>query len=332
MEDMHIGGLDLGGTKIAATVADASGPLARLTEPTVRSGAADALGEQAGRMLQAACAQAGLGFDRLQAVGVSSAGPFAHRDGMLGLITPNLCGALSRSADLPNDWDFIPLEAALRKRFAHVTLANDCIAALAAERSFGAVRDEPNCIYVTWSTGVGFGLCVDGHILQGKHGNAGHAGHMLMDIYSDALCGCGNRGDVEGLISGRNLGNRLGRPAAEVFDAARRGDAAAEAVVLEAARWFGRALYNLTATLDTQAFVIGGSVWNHHGEWLLPVVQQEIWSRLPVLTEGVSVASAALGPLVADIGALTLAMLPEWITQRQSAQPWGRLAGVAPAD
>lgn len=328
MEDLHIGGLDIGGTKIAATVAGAGGPLARVTEPTARTGAADAVGRQALRMLQAACERAGLAADRLRTVGVSSAGPFARREGMLGLVTPNLCGALSPSADLPNDWDFIPLEATLRQRFEHAAIANDCIAALAAERTFGAVRDVPNCIYVTWSTGVGFGLCVDGHILQGKHGNAGHAGHMLMDIHSDALCGCGNRGDVEALISGRNLGNRIGRPAAEVFDAARRGDAAAEAVALEAARWFGRALYNLTATLDTQAFVIGGSVWHHHGEWLLPVVRHEIVSRFPVLTEGVSVASAALGPLVADVGALTLVMPPEWIAQWRDSQPWAKLMSL----
>ena len=325
METLYIGGLDIGGTKIAATVADANGPLARVTEPTVKRGAADALGEQAIRLLHAACVQAGIALDRIHAVGVSSAGPFAQREGMLGLISPNLCGGLSPSADLPNDWDFIPLEAVLRKQFAKTRIANDCIAALVGERTFGAVRDEPHCVYVTWSTGVGFGLCVDGHILQGKHGNAGHAGHMLMDMQSDAVCGCGNHGDVEGLISGRNLGNRLGRPAAEVFEAARRGDPAAQDAVLEAARWFGRALYNLTATLDTRIFVIGGSVWNHHADWLLPIVRQEIAARLPVLTQGVTVTSAALGALVADIGALSLVMPTQWIDLWRGTQPWARL-------
>src|SRR3569623_1089618 len=164
MEEIYIGGLDIGGTKIAATVADATGPLARVTEPTARTGAADAVGEQALRMLQAACGQAGLGFDRLQSVGVSSAGPFAHRAGLLGLVTPNLCGALSPSADLPNDWDFIPLEATLRQRFAQVAFANVCIAALAAVRSFGTVRVGAVCIYVTLITGGGFCLCGVGHI------------------------------------------------------------------------------------------------------------------------------------------------------------------------
>src|SRR3569623_981377 len=98
-------------------MADATAPLACVFEPTARTGAADAVVEQALRLLQAACGQAGLGFDWLQSVGVSSAGPFAHRAGLLGLVTPNLCGALRPRADLPNAWDILPLEATLRQRF-----------------------------------------------------------------------------------------------------------------------------------------------------------------------------------------------------------------------
>jgi glucokinase len=321
----YIGGLDIGGTKMTALVADADRPLARITEPTCKTGDIRALPEQALGMLRKVCAQAGLDLSALDRVGVSSAGPFACIDGKLGLATPNICGARSRSDDLPNDWDVIPLEAVLREQFAHVVIENDCVAALSAERSFGAVQDEPDCVYVTWSTGVGFGLCVDGHILHGKHGNAGHAGHMLLSDHSDAVCGCGNRGDLEGLISGRNIGKRLMRPAPEIFSAARNGDVAARAVALDAARWFGRGLYNVAVTLDTSVFVLGGSVWQHHGDWLSPLVQREIESRLPALTQEVSVVSAALGSLVADIGALSLVMPPEWVAPWRQTRPWETL-------
>jgi glucokinase len=327
MESLHLGALDIGGTKIAATVANADGPLVRLTQPTVKTGSSRALGDQAIALLQAASEKAGIDFQSIDTVGVSSCGPFAPVDGMLGLKTPNICGGLADAIDLPNDWDVIPLEQVLRERFKHVSIQNDCIAALFAERSFGAVRDEPNCIYVTWSTGIGFGLCVDGRIVRGKHGNAGHAGHMLMSEQSDALCGCGNRGDLEGMISGRNLANRLGLSAPALFTAARSGDPAAHAVIAEAARWFGRALYNLSAILDTQVFVIGGSIWNHHGDWLLPLVRPELESRLPALTNGITIVPAALGDLVADIGALSLVMPPEWMTQWRTTQPWSVLAG-----
>ena len=241
---------------------------------------------------------------------------------MLGIAAPNICGAGGRSKDLPNDWDVVPLERVLRERFAHVRIENDCVAALMAERLFGSLQGEEHCVYVTWSTGIGFGLCVDGHILGGKHRNAGHAGHMLISEREDALCGCGNRGDVEGLISGRNLANRLGMTAAEIFDAARLGDERALQVAGDAARWFARALYNLTATLDVRAFAVGGSVWQYHGEWMLPMIMREIESRLPALTQGVSVHSASLGAFVTDMGALSLVIPDEWAKAWRDAQPW----------
>jgi glucokinase len=281
-----------------------------------------ALPEQAVALLDEACRQAGV--EAVEAVGVASCGPFVRDNGMVALTAPNLCGARSKS--LPNDWDRIPLEAVLRERYGtppgRLVIENDGVAALAAERSFGAVKDEPDCVYVTWSTGIGFGLCVDGHILRGKHGNAGHAGHMLLSEKSEALCGCGNAGDVEALASGRNIAERLSVSAADLFGAARSGDAKALAAAEEAAAWVGRALYNLAATLDTRYFVIGGSVWNHHGDWLAPLVRKEVVSRLPALTEGVEIVPAALGSLVADIGALSLVMPEDWIAEWRRTEPW----------
>jgi glucokinase len=281
-----------------------------------------ALPEQAVALLDEACRQAGV--EAVEAVGVASCGPFVRDNGMVALTAPNLCGARSKS--LPNDWDRIPLEAVLRERYGmspgRLVIENDGVAALAAERSFGAVKDEPDCVYVTWSTGIGFGLCVDGHILRGKHGNAGHAGHMLLSEKSEALCGCGNAGDVEALASGRNIAERLSVSAADLFGAARSGDAKALAAAEEAAAWVGRALYNLATTLDTRYFVIGGSVWNHHGDWLAPLVRKEVVSRLPALTEGVEIVPAALGSLVADIGALSLVMPEDWIAEWRRTEPW----------
>ncbi|WP_375183350.1 hypothetical protein [Marinobacter sp.] len=67
----------------------------------------------------------------------------------------------------------IPLEKVLCERFASVVIENDCVAALAGERMFGAVQDEPNCAYVTWSTGVGFGLCCRFGNLGDAHGQIG---------------------------------------------------------------------------------------------------------------------------------------------------------------
>ncbi|WP_243656594.1 ROK family protein [Paucimonas lemoignei] len=322
----YLGALDIGGTKLAATVADASGPLARVAAPTARSGSERAVGEQAIELLEQACAVAHIDPGRIGKVGVSSCGPFIKDESGIVLVTPNLCGGLVGGSDLPNDWTRIPLEAVLRERFADVVIRNDCVAALIGERSFGALQGEDDCVYVTWSTGIGFGLCVNGHVLLGKHGNAGHAGHMLLDPSSDAQCGCGNFGDVEALTSGRNIGRGSGQNAATIFTAARQGEGAERALVQQAAQWFGRALYNLAATLDTRAFAIGGSVWLHHGDWLKPLAQKEIESRLPAVTSGVTIKTAALGSFVADIGALCLVLPPEWRHAWHQSRPWQALA------
>ena len=321
MNPTYIGALDIGGTKVAASVAHAGGPLARVTQATIKTGAERAVADQAVALLRAACRQARVAPEAIHTVGVSSCGPFIRTEDGIAVVAPNLCGG-SGAVGLPNDWQSIPLERVLREHFGTVAIANDCVAALIAERTFGAVQGEPNCAYVTWSTGIGFGLCVDGMVLRGKHGNAGHAGHMLLSEQSDALCGCGNRGDLEALVSGHNLELRFGRPARELFAAAAAGGSAERAVIAQAARWFGRALYNLVAALDLRCFVIGGSVWTHHAQWLTPLVQKEIDNHFPILTQGVSVLPAALGVLVADIGAYCLVMPPEWVPAWRQTQPW----------
>lgn len=322
MDSRYIAGVDIGGTKVAVTVANFDGPLARIAEPTVRTGTVRALGEQVLAMLERACAQAGVKPEEIKDVGVGSAGPFVKMDGMIAVSAPNICGGLSARSDLGNDWTEVPLEQVLRERYDRVVIANDCVAALAAERAFGAVQDEPDCAYVTWSTGIGFGFCVDGRMLFGKRGNAGHAGHMVMDAEADVVCGCGNRGDLEALVSGRNLDYVSSMTTPELFDAARRGEPQARQAVEQAAQWFGRALYNLVAALDIRTFAIGGAIWTHHGDWLLPLVQKEIESRFKALTDDVTIVPAALGSLAADVGALTLAMPDAWVSHWRQGQPW----------
>ena len=317
-----IAAIDIGGSKIAVTLADASGPRYRLIQPTVKTGTSRAIPEQCLNLLQSLCHQADIHFSKINSIGVSACGPFAFQDNLLGLVAPNLCGGLSNADDLPNDWTFIPLASVLQEQCSHVVIDNDCIAALTAERNFGAAQDEPNCAYVTWSTGIGFGLCVDGHVLRGKHGNAGHAGHMLLSEVSDALCGCGNQGDLEGLISGRNLSQRLQQPLEVIFTAAAHGDPTCLAIAEEAAKWLGRGLYNLITTLDLRCILMGGSVWRHHAGLLAPLVEKEIHSRFPAMTEGVVLQSAALGELVADLGALSLVMPESWKADWNARQPW----------
>ena len=181
------------------------------------------------------------------------------------------------------------------------------MAALIAERRWGALQGVDDCAYVTWSTGVGTGLCVDGRVLRGKAGNAGHAGHSYVNDDPDAsLCGCGNFGDVEAQVGGAALERRLGIDAAARMAAARGRDAQALAAVDQACTVLGRLLYNLVATLDLQRVSLGGAVFLHNRELLLPKLRAQLAGRLPALTDEVVLVPAGLGLQVGAYGALAL--------------------------
>jgi len=301
--------IDIGGTKVAVSLNNGRDRmlLARRSEPTAKTGNNDALALQVLRMVDEACAEQGVAAASVQSAGVSSCGPFVIRDGLVEVAAPNICGGIAGpERGLPNDWKTALLEAPLRQRFARLRVENDGIAALEAERRWGALQGLDHCAYVTWSTGVGVGLCVDGRILRGKNGNAGHAGHMFVSDNDDALCGCGNIGDVEGLVAGNAIARRFDADAAKVLGRAAAGDAVALAQADSLCRVLGRMLYNLVATLDLQRISMGGSVFLHNQALLLPRLQAQVSGRLVALTDGCEVVAAGLGAEVGDSAALAL--------------------------
>lgn len=301
--------IDIGGTKVAVSLNSGAGLelLARRSEPTAKEGDNDALARQIIRMVDEACAEAGIAPESLERAGVASCGPFVMRQGLIELAAPNICGGIAGPArGLPNDWKTALLEAPLRRRFREVRVENDCVAALEAERRWGALQGFDHCAYVTWSTGIGCGVCVDGKVLRGKNGNAGHAGHMFVSDNTDALCGCGNVGDVEAITAGSAIERRFGADARTLFQLAQKGDAASAQKVDELCRVIGRALYNLIAILDLERISIGGSVFWHNREYLLPRLQAQVEGKFPALTAGCELVGAGLQDRVGDYAALAL--------------------------
>lgn len=303
--------VDIGGTKVAVNVADTNGVRGKVSEPTCKEGNNDALALQIIRMIGESCALASVAVADISAVGVATCGPFVINKGMVELAGPNICGGLAGKArGLPNDWNTALLEAPLKAAFPNVRVENDGVGALEAERRWGALQGLDHCAYVTWSTGIGMGLCVDGHILRGKNGNAGHAGHTFVISNDDALCGCGLVGDVEGLVAGNAIPRRFGHDgftdAATLFVAARAGDARAAAIVDGLCEVMGRTLFNMVATLDLQRISVGGSVFWHNRDYLLPKLQNYLKGKLPALTNNVEIVPAGLGEKVGDYAALAL--------------------------
>lgn len=301
--------IDIGGTKVAVSLNSGAGLelVARRSEATAKEGSNDTLARQIVRMVDEACAEMNISPASVERAGVSSCGPFVMRQGLIELAAPNICGGIAGPArGLPNDWETALLEAPLRERFREVRVENDCVAALEAERRWGALQGFDHCAYITWSTGIGCGLCVDGHVLRGKNGNAGHAGHMFVSDDSESLCGCGNVGDVEAITAGNAIARRFGTDAPALFRLAQQGDSDAGAKVDELCRVLGRALYNLVAALDLERISIGGSVFWHNRDYLLPKLKAQVAGKLPALTDGCELVGAGLQDKVGDYAALAL--------------------------
>lgn len=238
-----LAGIDLGGTQVRVALARSDGQLVNSIKtrthllPTPQAmvdWAASEIDKRRGR-------------EKVRTITIAAPGPIDLERGVL-VNPPNL------------PWQNVPLEAMMsRATGAAVHLANDADMAGLGEFSKGAGRGTKNMIYITWSTGVGGGLIIDGKLHRGAHGTAGEVGHMIVDP-SGPLDNCGQRGCLEAFIGGANLARETGHPASELFAAASRGERHARMVVERAARYMGLALISLTNALDPEVFVIGGGV------------------------------------------------------------------------
>ena len=187
------------------------------------------------------------GREKVRSIAIGAPGPIDLKRGVL-VNPPNL------------PWQNVPLAQLLsRATGAKVNLANDADMAGLGEFHRGAGRGTRNMVYITWSTGVGGGLIVDGRLHRGAHGTAGEIGHMIIDP-NGPLDNCGQHGCLEVFCGGANLAKETGHPASELFAAAARGERHATMVVERAARYMGLALISLTNAIDPEMFVLGGGV------------------------------------------------------------------------
>jgi glucokinase len=238
-----LAGIDLGGTQVRVALARSDGRLvASVKTRTHLLATPQAMVDWA-----AAEIDRHRGREKVRSITIAAPGPIDIKRGVL-VNPPNL------------PWQNVPLVAMMaRATGAKAHLANDADMAGLGEFHHGAGRGTRNMVYITWSTGVGGGLIIDGRLHRGAHGTAGEIGHMIIDP-NGPLDNCGQRGCLEAFVSGTALARETGKPAAELFASAARGDHHARAVVEKAARYMGIALISLTNALDPEMFVIGGGV------------------------------------------------------------------------
>lgn len=274
--------IDIGGTKMAAARVDAEGTvLARGQVPTSRDPSAE--------HVWAALAELVASVQEPEDVvcGVGCGGPMERG------------GATVSPLNIPG-WRGFPL----RSRLADLTglptfVDNDAKALALGEGWIGAARGERDFIAMVVSTGVGGGIVLDGRLLDGADGNAGHIGHVIV-VPEGRDCACGARGCLEAEASGTSIAAITGAPAA---------DASAE-VRTRTGTLVGRAVASVANLLDLRLAVVAGSVALGYGEAFFDAAQAEVdRSARLVYSRGTRIVPAALGDAAALVGAARVGWL-----------------------
>lgn len=270
--------VDVGGTKMAAGLVDRSGRLVTSRSvPTGPGDGAEALWSSLAALVTAVLGDAPGGD--VPVCGVGCGGPM--RPG----------GETVSPLNIPGWRDF-----PLRQRLAGLTglptfVDNDAKALALAEGWVGAAAGHEHFLAMVVSTGVGGGLVVDGRLLEGRTGNAGHIGHVVVEP-DGRRCACGGRGCLEAEASGPAIAAATGRPAAE----------AGPAVVARTGTLVGRAVASVANLVDLRLAVVAGSVALGFGRPFFDAAQEEVRARARMsYSAGTKVVPAGLGaegPLV----------------------------------
>ncbi|MFF2348276.1 ROK family protein [Kitasatospora sp. NPDC058115] len=297
--------VDIGGTKIAGALVDSAGTLThRVQLPTpAREPGAEVLAV-VHRVLDRLAAAPRWG--EVTAVGLGSAGPV---DLARGTVSP---------VNIPG-WREFPLGAEVAAHPAvgtrRVALAGDGVAMAAAEHWRGAARGAENALCLVVSTGVGAGLVLDGAVRPGPSGNAGHLGHITVDLDGEP-CPCGSRGCLEGLASGTAIARRAlaggwrpagaDRSARAVAEDARAGHPVALAAFDRAAQALAAGIAATAALVDLRRVVIGGGVATAGPVLFEPLARQLDRYAALSYVRGLEVRRAELGTDAGLIGAAAL--------------------------
>ena len=238
--------IDIGGTKLAAALIDDAMQIRERREmPTPASKTPDALREALQALVEPLMPSA-------QRVAIASTGII--REGTLLSINPHNLGGLLH----------FPLVQTLASITGLPAMAvNDAQAAAWAEYHAPGI-DAEEMVFITVSTGVGGGVVLKGELQTGAGGLAGHWGHTLADPHGP-VCGCGRKGCVEAIASGRGIaaraqGDLAGLDAKAIFGHAQCGHQQARELVAHSAQTLAWLIADVKAATDCQTVVVGGSV------------------------------------------------------------------------
>jgi glucokinase len=259
----------------------------------------------------------GLNGSNTKAVGISCGGPLDSRTGVVQS-PPNLPG-----------WDNIPIVKLVEEATGiRAALQNDANACALAEWKYGAGRGTRNMVFLTFGTGMGAGLVLDGKLYAGTNDNGGEVGHIRLSDFGPV--GYGKAGSFEGFASGGGIAQlaqsavkeqlMMGRKVAwcpdgdlssitakTVAEAAAAGDALAIGVYRTSAEYLGRALSVLIDILNPEVIAIG-SIFVRAEALIRPFMQAVIdREALPAAAAVCQVKPAELGEQIGDFASLSIA-------------------------
>jgi glucokinase len=311
--DLYVG-IDVGGTKALAVVADADAQiLGRAVNPSQADQPIETIVDALVTTAREAANDAGVDPGSIRAAGIASAGAVDARRGILVS-----CPQMPLVANAP-------LIDLFRQRWDIPTaIGNDANLAGLAEQRYGAGIGTQNLLFITVSTGIGGGIILNGEVYTGASGFGGEIGHITVDThgpYGRSRTPGAWESHCSGIALARITNERIaaGEPsslsslgddldAIALFDALRAGDALAASVVADATEHMSVALTSVVNILNPEIIVIGGGLSNEWDSYLAPAVSRMRQMTFADMGRDTPVVLPALGLEAGALGAIALAI------------------------
>jgi glucokinase len=318
-------GVDVGGTNIKAGVVDDRGAsLAKVSVPTEAIKGSEVGLANICRAVELAAREAGVTMADIRAIGLATPGTMDIPAGML-LEPPNLPG-----------WNYFPIRQRVSDHFGlPTTFQNDANAAAYGEFWAGAAREAHSLVFWTLGTGVGCGIIIGDLVIEGEHSHGAECGHIIVQMEGGRKSPADQYGTLEAYCGAKGVVNRCeeelraGRPSALqklyaagemitpllIARAAEQGDALADEIIMQTARYMGVGTVTLMHTIDPDAVLFGGAMTfgrneTELGRRFLQEVREEVRRRaFPVPYAQTKIDYASLGENAGYIGAAGCARL-----------------------
>lgn len=312
-------GIDLGGTNVkSGVVTDSGESLSYQSVPTDASAGPETGVHNIVRCAEAAVEASGLSWRDIQAIGLATPGTMDIPAGKL-VDPPNLPG-----------WNDLPIRELVAERFGIQTcLQNDGNAAAYGEYWIGAAKNARSMVLWTLGTGLGGGIIVGGRIIEGENSHGSECGHIIIEAEGGRLCPTGQYGTLEAYVSATALIARCREQLDDhpdsmlhqllesdgdltpilIAQAAESGDAFADELIMETARYLGIGTTTVMHCINPNMFLIGGAMTfgrdqTELGRRFVQRVRDEVAARaFPVPARHTKIEYATLGGKAGYIGA-----------------------------